>query len=570
MRTAAVADPIPKRGPLFSVTFTDGAGVLRNVGLKIGPTVIGRAPMCDIVINVNSMSRQHARLIVRDGRCFLSDAGSRFGTLLKGTPVSGECELQPGDVFACGQIAFSLEQLVDARDLLSEEHQLLEDSGTLIRRIDSTAPTQTAMSAARATAGELAATSSHERRAGGDRRRTQTPRSSPERRTGRERRQGRVLRLLGEIGKTLVTVQPLAQMLSRVVDLVFEMIPAERAFLLLRDAADQALTARVLRNRDGTAPQQTTLSRTVINKVMRERVALLAADALYDSRLDASGSIQAMNIRSFVCAPLWNRNDVIGVLYADNPRSKRFRPDDLDIFTALANYAAVAIEQSRMSEQLLQETKRRERLQRYHSPGVVNRILTQAGTGINAPFLAQERELSIMFCDLVGFTSLCEGMAPIEIAQVLNRFFTKMADIIFEFEGTLDKFIGDAILSVFGAPFDQLDHAARAVDAALAMQRALAEMNREPGARQLEMRVAINSGRALTGDIGSPRRREFTVLGDVVNTAARIESTIAKPGQIVITRDTYDRLQNRALAVSLGSFTLKGREGKTELFEIRQ
>ena len=277
-----------------------------------------------------------------------------------------------------------------------------------------------------------------------------------------------------------------------------------------------------------------------------------------------------MNIRSFVCAPLWNRNDVIGVLYADNPRSKRFRPDDLDIFTALANYAAVAIEQSRMSEQLLQETKRRERLQRYHSPGVVNRILTQAGTGINAPFLAQERELSVMFCDLVGFTSLCEGMAPIEIAQVLNRFFTKMADIIFEFEGTLDKFIGDAILSVFGAPFDQLDHAARAVDAALAMQRALAEMNREPGAPQLEMRIAINSGRALTGDIGSPRRREFTVLGDVVNTAARIESTIAKPGQIVITRDTYDRLQNKALAVSLGSFTLKGREGKTELFEIRQ
>jgi adenylate cyclase len=520
---------------------------------------------------VNSISRQHARLVVRDGRCFLSDAGSRFGTMLKGAPLSGERELHPGDTFTCGQISFSLEQAVDARDLLSEQHQLLEDSGTLVRRVELDDQAPTGKVGSEETPGDAQAEgSSRERRKGGDRRSAQATRTGQERRSGRDRRQGRFLRLLAEIGKTLVTVQPLAQMLTRVVDLVFEVIPAERAFLLLRDSADQALTARVLRNRDGTAPQQTTLSRTVINKVMTERVALLAADALYDPRLDASGSIQAMNIRSFVCAPLWNRNEVIGVLYADNPRSKRFRPEDLDIFTALANYAAVAIEQSRMSAQLLQETKRRERLARYHSPGVVNRILMQGGTGLNAPFMAQERELSVMFCDLVAFGSLCEGMAAHQIALVLNRFFTRMADIIFEFEGTLDKFIGDAILSVFGAPFEQPDHADRAVEAALAMRRALLEMNREPSARQLEMRIAINSGRALTGDIGSPRRREFTVLGDVVNTAARMESLAAKPGQVVISRATFDRLKNKACAVPLGSFTLKGREGTIDLFEVRQ
>ena len=156
-------------------------------------------------------------------------------------------------------------------------------------------------------------------------------------------------------------------------------LPAERAFLLLRDSSDQPLTARVMRQsrRLGAGQRH--------HQPHRRQHASCATGSrcsprtrCYDSRLDASGSIQAMNIRSFMCAPLWNRNEVIGVLYCDNPRSKQFIADDLEVFTALCNYAAVAIEQARLSQQLLDETRRRERLQRYHSPGVVNRIL-QAG-----------------------------------------------------------------------------------------------------------------------------------------------------------------------------------------------
>src|SRR5262249_10342673 len=160
---------------------------------------------------------------------------------------------------------------------------------------------------------------------------------------------------------------------------------------LLRDSADEPLTARVLRNRDGSTPPKVTLSRTVINKVMRERIAMIARDALYDPRLSAAGSIQAMSIRSFMCAPLWNRNDVIGVLYCDNPRTKRFSATDLEVFTALCNYAAVAIEQARLAQQLLAETERRERLQRYHSPGVVTRILS--GASPEDTLVAQERDV---------------------------------------------------------------------------------------------------------------------------------------------------------------------------------
>ena len=180
---------------------------------------------------------------------------------------------------------------------------------------------------------------------------------------------------------------------------------------------------------------------------------------------------------------------------------------------------------------------------------------------------AQRRHVTVMFCDLVAFTALCEGMEPYEVAQLLNGFFTRMADEIFEKEGTLDKFIGDAILAVFGAPVEQPDHAVRAVRAAQAMRRAVARLN-AAGGRVLRVRYAINSGVAIAGDVGSARRREYTVLGDVVNTASRIESSVAAPDQIVISRATKDKLTGPVTTNALGSVTLRGRQGEVELFEV--
>jgi adenylate cyclase len=349
------------------------------------------------------------------------------------------------------------------------------------------------------------------------------------------------------------------------VNLVFDVLPAERAFLLLRDHADEPLTARVCRARDGSTPTAT-LSRTIVTRVMDDRVAMLGDDAQHDARFDGSGSIALANIRSFLCAPLWNRNDVIGVLYADNPRSKRFTVEDLDVFAAVANYAAVAIEQARVTEQLQKEQQKRERLARYHSPEVVNRIL---GGALAAEELeTQERDVTVMFVDIVGFTLRAERMPPLEASKLLNHFFTRMAEHIFEFEGTLDKFIGDGLLAVWGAPLPQEDHADRAIDTARAMRASLHEMNRAWPNEPLQMRIAINSGVALTGDIGSPRRREFTVLGDVVNACSRMESMVCKPDQILCTRATLDRMKKTFDTKSLGMAALRGRQAEIEMFEI--
>src|SRR5579863_4825137 len=375
-----------------------------------------------------------------------------------------------------------------------------------------------------------------------------------------------LVRLLSDVGRTLLGSQSLPDILNRVVEMAFAAVPAERAFLLLRDSPDAELSARVLRKRDGSTPPNATLSRTVVRRVLRERISILAADAATDPKLGVTDSILSLSIRSFMCAPLWNRDDVIGVLYVDSPRVSRFGPSDLDAFTALANAAAIAIEQARLSSQLLEETRRRERLRRYHSPAVVSRILHDSGA--DGGMHAQEREVSVMFCDLVGFTTLCEGLPPTQAASLLNSFLTSMTDVVFDHEGTLDKFIGDALLAVFGAPLDQPDHALKAVNAAVMMRKALAELNERRGGQPLAMRIVINTGVGITGDIGSPRRREFTVLGDVVNTAARMEDEIAGPGQIVIAQSTYQAVKDQIKARSLGTKILRGRATPIETFAV--
>ncbi|HEX7794431.1 MAG TPA: adenylate/guanylate cyclase domain-containing protein [Vicinamibacterales bacterium] len=600
---------------MYKLTFMDGA-MPRAHQLKEGDTVIGRAPTCDLVITAPLMSRHHAVVRVDHKQVFLRDAGSTYGTSLKGSRLTTEQEIKPGDSFTLGPITLTLDREVHENEVLSEKHQIFDESATLVKRMENlnlppaaatveaaaqaaatlvqpppTAPVSPAAAptppkgtpptgpvkpvavstpVAPATPApappKLVMTPSSERRSGLDRRKADVGRPAGERRSGRDRRGGRLLRLLSEISKTLVAMQPLEKVLNRVVELVFEVVPAERAFLLLRDSIDQPLSARVMRNRDGSVPPKVSISRTIVNTVMRDRVAMLAKDALYDSRLHASDSIQSMNIRSFMCAPLWNQNDVIGVLYCDNPRSKKFITDDLEVFAALCNYAAVAIEQARLSLRLLDESKRRERLTRYHSPGVINRIM-QDGDAEGA-FMAQERDVSVMFCDIVGFTTMSQHAPPQEIADMLNDFFGRMGEVIFEHDGTLDKFIGDAILAVFGAPFEQPDHATKAVAAALAMQRELIKANAEHPERPLRMRIAINSGRALTGDIGSPKRREFTVLGDVVNTASRLESTVAKPDQIVISKNTLEKIGNAFQVQPLGGVKLRGRDTELEVFEV--
>ena len=516
---------------MFRLNYTDSRGPAGFV-LPHGDTIAGRGAQCNLIVQHSTVSRQHVKFTVGADGCTVQDLGSTLGTYRNGEPVV-RSKIVDGDVLLLGRLRIDVQESMDDQVALTDGQLPVQGEGTVFLRVASlTAPT-------------------------------------PETRAdGSQALDGRqLLGVLSEIGGALVKSTSLSEVLDRVVSLAFETIPAERAFLMLVDERTGELVPRVARTRSGKVPQGAMISRTIARLVMTERVAMLATDAQQDARLEQAASVVTHSIRSFMCAPLWNRDDVIGILYVDNPKTKEFSADrDLTLFTALSNYAAVAIEQARLAARLLEETRRRERLQRYHSPAVVEKIL-ESGDEADGTFVTQEREISVLFADLVGFTTLAEEMAPSAVALLLNTFFGAMTEVIFRHDGTLDKFIGDAILATFGAPLPQPDHAVRCVRAALEMRAALEQLNRDR-APKLRMRIAINSGNALVGDIGAPRRREFTVLGDVVNTASRIESYVTQPDQIVLGAETYRLIKDQLSARPLGPVQLRGRANALEVYEI--
>ncbi len=213
------------------------------------------------------------------------------------------------------------------------------------------------------------------------------------------------------------------------------------------------------------------------------------------------------------------------------------------------------------SRPLGNSTRFRQRLERYHSPQVVSEIL-RAAQNLDAPILQARRcEISVLFADISGLTRMSEGMEPLQLASILNRSFEVMTEQIFLRGGTLDKYIGDAIMAFFGAPAPDPDHAAHAVEAARAMQQGLKRMNdnRPEGYPELRMRIGINSGEAFAGDIGCEKRMDYTVMGSTVNLASRLESGVAKPGQIALGPRTAELLGLEGLE-QIGPVCLKGIE----------
>lgn len=490
--------------------------------LGTGDTVAGRSPSSQIVFSPGSVSRRHAKFRVDRGRCFVTDLGSRCGTFVGGGRIAAETEVVAGDRVRLGEVDLTL-----AHNAPRVQFDARPADATIVRKVGERSSIHTNQEVMTAE---------------------------------------RVLAIFAEVGRMLLSVRPLPEVLARLAELTFEVLPNERVFLLLSDeTAPEGLRPAAMRCRDKSVPEGVTLSRTVVRTVIDDQVAMLATDVLSDPRLGGVASLVTQAVRSFMCAPLLIHEKVVGVLYVDSQRHT-FNAADLDAFTALANYASIGIEQARLSEQLLREARRRERLQRYHSQSVIERILT-AGEEADTQFLAQERDVSILFCDIVSFTTLCEGLDPNDIVSLLNGFFSKMCDVIFENEGTLDKFIGDEMMVVYNAPFEQSDHALRAAQTALGMRKALAAFNEEQPIIPLEVRISIASGKAMVGDIGTTKRREFTVLGDVVNMAARIKSN-ASPGQIVLSGATAKQLPKELAMNRIGMVAVRGRISEVEVFRL--
>lgn len=221
--------------------------------------------------------------------------------------------------------------------------------------------------------------------------------------------------------------------------------------------------------------------------------------------------------------------------------------------------------------QYLKERKERNRVTgifgRYVSKAVVTEILSSRE---ELKVGGVRKDVSLMFVDIRGFTPLSESMEPEEVINILNEYLDLCTKAVFKFEGTLDKFIGDGVMSIFGAPIAQADHAERAVRAALEMRRnadkLAADLQKKYG-KSVYFGIGINSGPAVIGNIGSQDRLDYTAIGDTVNLAARLESN-AKPGQILISSETYQRVKEIFECTQLEPIKVKGKEKPVEIYQV--
>jgi adenylate cyclase len=386
----------------------------------------------------------------------------------------------------------------------------------------------------------------------------------------------KIFGFMTRLARLLIRSDSVDEVLERVLEIGFEALPVDRGFILLRDEKTGETVCEIARVKDRVEFRPTTevpVSRTMVEQVMRDRVALLTYDALSDHRLAGGESIRIHQIRAAMCAPLWSGERIMGVMQFDTPfHAGTFNEQDLDLLTALANYAAVAVERLRNAQIAEFERQVRGRLERYHSPAVIESIVKADPTISDASTVRMKQtEATVLFADLVGFTALSEKLTASEVAELLEGFFSHSVDAIFAAGGTLDKFIGDCVMAFFGAPVPQADHALRAVNAALQIRREQEEWNRERVARGLPalgVRIAINSGPVVVGDVGSKKRVDYTVLGNTVNVAARIEAYVADPGDIVIGPETQRLLEGAVPTRSLGQHQLKGLERRIEAFRV--
>jgi adenylate cyclase len=508
-------------------------------------TTVGRGNANDLVLNDSSVSRFHAVIKLRENSIFVADRGSTNGIILNDKKISQETEFKDGDTALVGGYRLRLE----AKDEGSIQVRRGEWPSTLNQIIQGRSE--------RATLARSAGVSS----------------SALTDLAGRIRkleRENYLLTVLYEAGKALNSKLALEHICDQVVSLACLIEGVERGFVMLFDETGEIASQSEVRYRDpqdGESRPQIILSRSVLEMIRSERQPILIEDVSQDERFSGSESMKISGLRSAMCAPLQGKERLFGILYVDNlEKASAFTQEELNVFALVAAQAGAAIDNAAAHKKIAQQSLQRSALERFLSPEVAEMVVANPDIrlgGVN-------QEVTVLFADIRDFTPMSENLEPSRVVEILNEYFTRVTDVIFDNGGTLDKYMGDAVMAVFGAPISKGKDAANAVKSAIQIQRLLIELNRDAAAREwpeLRVGIGINTGNAIAGNIGSPRRLDYTVVGDVVNTAQRLMSNAAG-GQILIAESTASKLGRSFNLERLPEMKVKGRSEAVPVFSV--
>ncbi len=534
---------------MFKLLSTTGE---QSIDLQPGRTiVVGRAVTSDVPIYDPTISRRHAEVALTDGGVKVKDAGSSNGTFLNGARIT-EAIAAENDVITFGKVAFRVKEVSApaARpqvvpSVSAEFTGAKPAGGTIVRQlpVSVSGGVPAIVTAAPSGASHLKVTAK-----------------------SLEELREKKLELLLEISKDLSTQHELDRLLDKIEKLTRDVMNVDRVSILLLEEGTGELVPRI--SKGGSA--STRVPSSIARKVVEDRVAILSDNTAADERFKGK-SILIQSVRSAMCTPLMGTDQkVLGILYVDNlTATHSFSDDDLKFLIAFGSLAAVAIENSQRSEQMRREALVLSNFQRYFSPNIAQVIAQQQDAG-RLP--SEKRPVVLFFSDIRGFTPMSETMSPDAIARLLTEYFTEMVEVVFEHGGTLDKFIGDAIMALWGAPMAHEDDADRAMRCALDQLAALEKLNakwKEEGRPELGIGIGINFGEVFAGNVGSDRRLEYTVIGDAVNTAKRLCDT-AGANEILIAEPFYQQLKQPPTVDPLEPIQVKGKSKKVPVYRVKR
>jgi adenylate cyclase len=520
----------------------------QNFELEKTDTRIGRGMDCDLILADSLVSRHHASIVHQNGGYVINDLNSANGLFVNEVRTTSK-PIVDGDTIAIGRHLLHFQNPVASGAIAFSEKM---PRGTMLFKPATELFTPAKLEGA-----------------------LSSPAMSPsiDAELAQLRKKSRILTLLYDLGKTLGSVFSLEDIYQKIASVLYEDCPYYRMVILLMDETTGNLRP-VFIHRGGsvitTSPlEQVKVSSTVTRRVVEERVALLSFDARQDPSLAQAKSILVEQLQSVMCAPLLGNSGVAGVIYLDQKAVGAFTPDDLDFLNAISAQAGIAVENALTHERLTRAAEARAVYQRFMPAAIVEQILAKPDSiqlgGVN-------QIVTVLFADIRGFTSLSELIEPDEVVTMLNVYFSEMVEIIFQHGGTIDKFMGDGLMALFGAPYTSPNDAANAVRAGIEMQRRLnvirSTFSRKDGsALDVNIGIGINTGNVVVGYIGSQRRTDYTAIGDTVNLAARLEHEAGR-GELIISETTYTLVKGEFPCEPVGSRVIRGKRDSVACYRV--
>jgi adenylate cyclase len=490
---------MPKQPPTLRIrcSYRGQTRVLESSDL---PAVAGRSSPSEAVsldlTPDRAVSRRHALIGCEDGQFWIEDLDSACGTQVSGSEIKGKGKwpLQEGEAVQVGETILTIEPCVS---VLPMNHGTAEPRGELADSLDANL--------------------------------TVFARSISN--TGKAKH---ILEALYELPLQFAAETRFDLLLQKIVSRLSELIPqATSACLLLKDPDRDVLLLKAYHSR--TRP---VVSETLARRAMAEHRAFLWVRS---PESIVSGSIVQERIHTGIYAPLLWQGEALGAVCVDNSSCDDcFSEDDLRLLVVVAQYGAMAVAGNQLQEKLRRESVTKANLLRQFSPWVAERLLSRSG---RLRLGGERSEATILWSDIRGFTKLSRDMEPDDIVEMLNEYFGQLVPIIRKHQGMVDKYMGDAILAIFGSPEPDPEHHIHAIQAAAAMQAAVAKLNAElqaRGAPNREVGIGVHCGDVVHGFVGTSERMEFTVVSEAVNRASRF-CQAAAGGEVLLSPAMYER-----------------------------